>query len=59
MAQAADEPEVLDTGGIESASRSEGDRNPNNVAGGVKATTNNPNNSEEAKQSAKERLEGT
>lgn len=44
MAQAADEPEVLDTGDIESASRSEGDRNPNNVAGGLKATINNPNN---------------
>ena len=36
----------------------EGDKNPNNVAGGLKATINNPNNTEEAKQAAKERLEG-
>lgn len=33
-------------------------KNPNNVAGGLKATLNNPNTSEDAKQSAKERLEG-
>lgn len=33
-----------------------GDKNPNNVAGGLKATLNNPNVSEEAKESAKERL---
>ena len=32
-------------------------RNPNHVAGGYKATMNNPNTSEEAKQSAKEHLE--
>ncbi|KAF1364547.1 hypothetical protein EJ07DRAFT_99080 [Lizonia empirigonia] len=51
--------QVLDSGDFESASRSEGDKNPNNVAGGLKATINNPNNSEEANQSAKERLEGT
>ncbi|KAF7516500.1 hypothetical protein G7054_g14133 [Neopestalotiopsis clavispora] len=35
-----------------------GDKNPGNVAGGLKATTKNPNVSEEAKQSAKQRLEG-
>jgi hypothetical protein len=40
---------------IESAS-SRGDKNPNNVAGGLKATLNNPNTSDEAKESAKERL---
>lgn len=51
-------PQVLDSGNFESASKSEGDKNPNNVAGGLKATINNPNNSEEAKQSAKERLDG-
>ena len=32
------------------------DKNPNNVAGGLKATLNNPNVSEEAKESARERL---
>jgi hypothetical protein len=37
-------------------SSSGGDKNPNNVAGGLKATLNNPNTSDEAKQSAKEKL---
>lgn len=50
--------QVLESGDFESASRSDADKNPNNVAGGLKATINNPNNSEEAKQSAKERLDG-
>lgn len=43
-------------GEVQAASSSGGDKNPNNVAGGLKATINNPNISEEAKQSAKERL---
>ncbi|OTB16571.1 hypothetical protein K445DRAFT_331157 [Daldinia sp. EC12] len=34
----------------------DGNKNPGNVAGGLKAAINNPNVSEEAKQSAKERL---
>ena len=42
---------------VESASKSGGDKNPNNVAGGLKATLNNPNASDEAKESAKERLD--
>ncbi|KAG7414479.1 Conidiation protein 6-domain-containing protein [Fusarium sp. MPI-SDFR-AT-0072] len=33
------------------------DKNPGNVAGGLKATLNNPNVSDEAKQNAKERLD--
>lgn len=33
------------------------EKNTNRVAGGLKATINNPNASEEAKQSASERLE--
>ena len=33
------------------------EKNSNNVAGGLKATLNNPNASEEAKQSARERLD--
>ena len=33
------------------------DKNPNRVAGGLKATINNPNISEETKQDAKERLD--
>ncbi|KAL8913508.1 MAG: hypothetical protein Q9171_001696 [Xanthocarpia ochracea] len=32
------------------------DKNPNNVAGGLKATVNNPQVSQEAKDSAQERL---
>ncbi|KAI4194019.1 MAG: hypothetical protein LQ350_008029 [Teloschistes chrysophthalmus] len=51
--------EVLDKefngGNVETS----GDKNPNNVAGGLKATMNNPNVSQEAKDSAKERLEGS
>jgi hypothetical protein len=43
-------------GEVEAASSSGGDKNPNNVAGGLKATLNNPNTSDEAKESAKERL---
>ncbi|KAL8684920.1 MAG: hypothetical protein Q9224_006065 [Gallowayella concinna] len=35
---------------------SSGDKNPNNVAGGLKATVNNPQVSQEAKDSAQERL---
>ncbi|KAI1662601.1 conidiation-specific protein 6 [Daldinia decipiens] len=34
----------------------DGDKNPGNVAGGLKAAINNPKVSEDAKQSAKERL---
>ncbi|KAF6516555.1 hypothetical protein HZS61_003758 [Fusarium oxysporum f. sp. conglutinans] len=33
------------------------DKNPGNVAGGLKATLNNPNVSDEAKKNAKERLD--
>ena len=33
------------------------DKNPNRVAGGLKATINNPNTSEETKQEARERLD--
>ncbi|RMZ70801.1 conidiation 6 [Pyrenophora seminiperda CCB06] len=40
-----------------SSSSGNGDKNPNNVAGGLKATLSNPNVSDEAKESAKERLE--
>jgi len=51
--------EILDNeydgGNIET--HSDENKNPNNVAGGLKATINNPNVSEEAKQSAKERLD--
>jgi hypothetical protein len=43
-------------GEVEVASASSGDKNPNNVAGGLKATLNNPNTSDEAKESAKEKL---
>ncbi|KAF8244315.1 hypothetical protein K440DRAFT_21985 [Wilcoxina mikolae CBS 423.85] len=35
-----------------------GAKNPHNVEGGLKATLKNPNTSEEAKQRARERLEG-
>ena len=45
------------SGEVEAASSSSGDKNPNNVAGGLKATLNNPNTSDEAKESAKERLD--
>ncbi|KAM7187360.1 conidiation-specific protein 6 [Rhypophila sp. PSN 637] len=43
----------------EDASKSNDDdgKNPNNVAGGLKATLKNPNVSDEAKESAKERLD--
>jgi hypothetical protein len=43
-------------GEVEAASSSSGDKNPNNVAGGLKATLNNANTSDEAKESAKEKL---
>ncbi|KAH7148867.1 Conidiation protein 6-domain-containing protein [Dactylonectria macrodidyma] len=33
-------------------------KNPNNVAGGLKAALKNPNVSDEAKESAKQRLDG-
>ncbi|KAL8995985.1 MAG: hypothetical protein Q9169_004401 [Polycauliona sp. 2 TL-2023] len=33
-----------------------GEKNPNNVAGGLKATVNNPQVSQDAKDSAQERL---
>lgn len=47
----------LENGGeITSKSTSDQDKNPNNVAGGLKATLKNPNVSDEAKQSAEERL---
>ena len=49
--------EAENGGQVEAASSSGGDKNPNNVAGGLKATISNPNNSDEAKQSAKERLD--
>ncbi|KAM0333252.1 hypothetical protein ACHAQA_001912 [Verticillium albo-atrum] len=39
------------------ASAKDENKNPGNVAGGLKATLNNPNASEEAKESAKERLD--
>ncbi|EEY14398.1 Conidiation-specific protein 6 like [Verticillium longisporum] len=38
-------------------SANDDNKNPGNVAGGLKATLNNPNVSDEAKQSAKERLD--
>ncbi|KAK4219749.1 conidiation-specific protein 6 [Rhypophila decipiens] len=43
----------------DNASQSNDDegKNPNNVAGGLKATLKNPNVSDEAKESAKERLD--
>ncbi|KAI4168693.1 MAG: hypothetical protein LQ343_006197 [Gyalolechia ehrenbergii] len=48
--------EVLDQefagGNVETS----GEKNPQNVAGGLKATVNNPKVSDEAKESAKERL---
>jgi hypothetical protein len=51
--------EVLDNefngGNIDTSS--DENKNPNNVAGGLKATVKNPNVSDEAKQSAKERLD--
>lgn len=50
--------EVLDNeynGGNIDTGSDEG-KNPNNVAGGLKATVNNPQVSQEAKDSAKERL---
>ncbi|KAF2132448.1 hypothetical protein P153DRAFT_284978 [Dothidotthia symphoricarpi CBS 119687] len=40
-----------------SSTKPDGEKNPNNVAGGLKATLKNPNVSDEAKESAKERLE--
>lgn len=43
-------------GDVESASKSGGERNSNNVTGGLKATLNNPNTSDEAKRSVEERL---
>ncbi|KAI2480254.1 Conidiation-specific protein 6 [Pyrenophora tritici-repentis] len=49
----------IDNGGevpTSNSSSSGGEKNTNNVAGGLKATLNNPNTSDEAKQSAKERL---
>lgn len=50
--------EILDNqfdGGNTEAHSTEG-KNPSNVAGGLKATVNNPQVSQEAKESAKERL---
>ncbi|KAJ9667138.1 hypothetical protein H2201_002658 [Coniosporium apollinis] len=46
----------IDTSSSSSAGSTEG-KNPNNVAGGLKATISNPNTSQEAKDSAKERLD--
>ncbi|KAF1947523.1 hypothetical protein EJ02DRAFT_392010 [Clathrospora elynae] len=46
-------------GVIDSTSKSassSGEKNSNNVAGGLKATLNNPNTEEDAKESAKEML---
>ncbi|RKU46573.1 hypothetical protein DL546_004475 [Coniochaeta pulveracea] len=39
------------------SSKDDHEKNPNNVAGGLKATLKNPNVSDEAKQSAQERLD--
>ncbi|KAF7845707.1 hypothetical protein BT93_L1060 [Corymbia citriodora subsp. variegata] len=55
--------EVLESGNVDTSSSSSSSsgstegKNPNNVAGGLKATLNNPNTSQEAKDSAKERLD--
>lgn len=50
---------MLDNNDFESAAdKADENKNPNNVAGGLKATLKNPNVSDEAKESAKERLEG-
>lgn len=47
----------LNGGDVPSASsKSDDQKNPNNVAGGLKATISNPKTSDEAKESAKERL---
>jgi len=45
----------LDGGNV--SSNSDENKNPGNVAGGLKATLKNPNVSQEAKDSAEERLE--
>ena len=47
----------LDGGNVPGSGQSQEGKNPGNVAGGLKATINNPQVSDEAKQSAKERLD--
>ncbi|KAI2625831.1 conidiation-specific protein 6 [Hypoxylon sp. NC1633] len=52
--------EASKTGASNTGTSNTGDdngKNPNNVAGGLKATINNPRVSDEAKESAKERLD--
>ncbi|MCJ1361917.1 hypothetical protein MMC16_001018 [Acarospora aff. strigata] len=44
------------TGNTGSSGSDDSGKNPNNVIGGLKATTKNPNVSDEAKESAEQRL---